>query len=138
MPPTTDENVPLFPSGTISVPEQLEYHAVEDGELERLIKIQRPVFGGAALMALGVLLGVLPEAMNTVDKAIQESLTIGEVLYLIMAPAMLAVVVCAGIIAFVGKSEGVKALEAIRVRPKIPLPRGHPAAPPPHASTGLG
>ena len=135
MPPTMDENATLVPSGTISVPTRLEYHAVEDGELERLMKIHRPFYGAIALTALGVFLGALPEAINVLGKVVQQPATAGDVLYLTVAPVMLAIAICTGVIAFVGKSERVKALEAIRARPKIPLPAGHPSAPPRQTSS---
>ena len=128
-PVTIDEGAPLTSGSVLSVPGVMLYHAVEDGELERLMKIQRPFFGVVALTAIGGFFGVLAGAVEALDRVMQQPATAGDIAYLTVAPALLAVTICAGIIAFTGKSGAVKALEAIRARPKIPLPPGHPAAP---------
>ena len=129
-PVTTDEGVPLTSGSVLSVPGSMLYHAVEDGELERLMKIQRPFFGVVALTAIGGFFGVLAGAVGALNKVMQQPAVASDIAYLTIATTLITVAICTGIIAFTGKSDAVKALEDIRSRPKIPLPPGHPAAPP--------
>ena len=55
-----DEGARLTRS-TLSVPREVLYHAVEDGELERLIRLAHPISAGIALSAAGVFLGCVPK-----------------------------------------------------------------------------
>ncbi|MGF1610236.1 MAG: hypothetical protein ACFCUQ_12625 [Kiloniellales bacterium] len=122
-----------FEGALLSVPESMLYHAVEDGELERLMALARPISIIASLTAGGIFIGTLPQAIAAVIRLAKQGGAIDASLasYLVVCFVMLAVAVCTGVVALTGKSAAQKALEAIRQRPKIPLPRGHPAAPPP-------
>lgn len=122
----------LVPS--ITFPATVEYHAVEDGELDRLMKLEKPISFGVCLTSAGVAVGTFVPALPVWEALLAGStvaqVAIGDVAYAVICAATAVLAVATGIVAARGKSDAQRALEGIRARPKVSLPPGHPAAPP--------
>ena len=129
-PQIIDEGAPLTTGSVLSVPGQMLYHAVEDGELERLIKLERPIYAAISVAAVGGFLGVISQAISSWNLLAQQKGDLSDISYVVIAAVTFTLAISFAIFAFRGKSDAQRALEAIRDRPKIPLPQGHPAAPP--------
>lgn len=115
---------------SLSWPERIEYHAVEDAELARLMRLEKPYSASIALVCAGAALGLLPQALPAAYKVWSgQAIESVDAIYLIVLVGTVVLGIATGVSAWQGQSGAQKALEAIRARPRIALPKGHPAAP---------
>lgn len=121
------------PSAAISGPRALRYHAIDDRELESFMKFDRPFAVAFAAVFIGLALGTSFQAYGAFaivqEGAVRPS--IRDLAFLIGSPMSLGIGVTLAIVAARGRSEIAKALNAVRDRSQISLPRGHPSAPHP-------
>lgn len=133
--PSTDrsgtiEAGPISPA-SISVPGSVRYHAVDDAELERLMKFERPLIFAVATIFAGIFFGTAYQMFEVVQSARHGAAQISlfDLLYVIACAGSFGVALVAAICSARGRSEVVKAVKEIRERSKVTLPAGHPAAP---------
>ena len=108
-----------------------KYHAIDDRELDYLMKFEKPIAVAAAGVFGGLFLGTLWPAFSgfmTITSG-AAGLSLGDVIYIVICACSFGAAVATSVMAIRGKSDVVKALEAVRKRSKLYLPPNHPAVP---------
>lgn len=120
-------------SAAISGPRAMRYHAIDDRELESFMKFDKPFAVAFAAVFIGLALGTTFQAYGALMIVREGAVppTMFELAFLIGSPMSLGIGVTLAIVAARGRSEIAKALQAVRDRSHISLPRGHPSAPHP-------
>ncbi|MEM7224213.1 MAG: hypothetical protein AAF495_14620 [Pseudomonadota bacterium] len=108
-----------------------KYHAIDDKELDYLMKFEKPISVAAAGVFAGIFAGTLWPAFSAFMTITSGSagLTTGGVIFIVVCACSFGAAVATSVMAFRGKSDVVKALEAVRKRSKLYLPPNHPAVP---------
>ena len=108
-----------------------KYHAIDDKELDSLMKFEKPIAVAAAGVFVGLFAGTLWPAFSAITKITSGAagLSVGDVIYIVICAGAFGAAVATSIMAIRGKSDVVKALEAVRKRSKLYLPPNHPAVP---------
>ena len=108
-----------------------KYHAIDDKELDYLMKFEKPISVAAAGVFGGLFLGTLWPAFSafmTITSG-AAGLSMGDVVFIVVCACSFGAAVATSVMAFRGKSDVVKALESVRKRSKLYLPPNHPAVP---------
>ena len=126
----TIEAGPISPA-SISVPGSLRYYAVDEAELERLMKFERPLSFAVATVFAGIFFGTAYQMYEVVEavKSGPVTLDLFDLGYVIVCTGSFGIALVSAIFSARGRSEVVKAMEEIKGRSKLTLPAGHPAAP---------
>ncbi len=122
----------LLSPGAVSESASGRYHAVEDKELDRFIKLERPVAFTVAALFSGIFFGTVYQALSaflTVENGAGAA-GVDDLLYVVACAGSFGVAMVGAVISARGKSEVMKTLEAIRERPRLPLPIEPPAPAP--------
>ena len=108
-----------------------KYHAIDDKELDYLMKFEKPIAVAAAGVCTGLFLGTVYPAFSAFMKITggAAGLSVGDVVYIVLCAGAFGAAVATSVMAVRGKSDVVKALEAVRKRSKLYLPPNHPAVP---------
>ena len=119
-------------ANSVSFVKPNKYHAIDDKELDYLMKFEKPTSVLAAGLFGGVFLGTVYQAFTAFSKITggAASVGFGDVLYIVVCACAFGAAVATAVMALRGKSDVVKALEAVRKRSKLYLPPNHPATPP--------
>jgi len=120
-----------LPAAAVSGPRTIHFHAVDDAELEQLMKFEKPVLVASAAVFIGLFIGTAFQALGALSAIMSGAARVAalDVLFLVICCVSLGAGAALAVIASRGRSGVEKALNEIRDRAMISLPQGHPAAP---------
>ena len=114
----------------VTKPDDPTYHLIEDGELEKIMKIGAPRSLLVCTTCTGYVLGEIRticdfitnvQAAYAKDDPIPFSMSAGDVLYMLLTVAAISTALATGVYAASGKSEITRILKKIRSRPPVLL-----------------
>ena len=119
-----------LPSAALSSIDAIAFHAVDDKELEQLMKVQKPMPLAIAAICGGVFFGTAMQAADAFMSAMSGTPADPDsMIYVAVSALALGIGLSAAVVALRSQSQVNRALEAIRKRSQIQLPSGHPRAP---------